>query len=91
MDIQKKAEIKAYSDFAISKFYQQYLKPYLKELEIGLLKEFEREPMSEFESLKRDLAVHFSQKQLRIIMAKIDKAPEKMSKIIQDNLKTNIN
>lgn len=72
--------LKALADFSLTVAYQHHLKPYLGELLAIELQKFDSEPMTEFDSVKRDIGLMTSKRIIRTILNKIDNANDELSK-----------
>lgn len=83
-------EKKKWADFAITPFYQQHFKPYLKHLEDNALLDLRNEPEKEFDSLKRDVKLWAIRDTISKIQAKVDQAPKAMEKAMNKQLDINI-
>ena len=78
-----KQNLKKFADFAISDFFQSHFKPYLTELIAEGYKEFDIEPKTEFECVKRDLATLNKKRVIMQILRKIESANDLLNDIIK--------
>ena len=83
----KAMKLKQYADFSQTQFYQQVLKPYLREMMEQELEILNVEPQKEFDCIKRDIALYSIKKTINNITRKIDSASEKLNKLIKKGIK----
>ncbi len=90
MDKQKLEQHKKFADFAITPFYQNEFKAFLEEIQQQEYEILDKEPMIEFDSIKRDLVLYAMKRVIRRIKNRIDKASDVVAKEMKKQSELNI-
>jgi len=83
MTPQEIEQLKAYVTFSQSAFYQTYLKPYLNDISVKMASVYDKQPMSEFDCIKRDITIWAAKELVNKITQKIDSASGKLAKVAE--------